>query len=128
MHDADNATAVLQRLADSGIHLAIDDFGTGYSSLAYLKQFPIDALKIDRSFIQNSTIDPDDAAIVTSIILLGHSLKLRVIAEGVERQAQLAFLRVLECDEAQGYLLSPPVSAEVFGRMLREGLPQATAA
>jgi len=109
MHDVDSAAAILRRLKAKGIHISIDDFGTGYSSLSYLKRFPIDSLKIDRSFIREINTNPDDAAISTSIILMGRSLKLRVIAEGVETRSQLAFLRVMQCDEAQGFLFSQPV-------------------
>ena len=112
MQDAKSTIETLRSLKDSGIHLSIDDFGTGYSSLSYLKRFPIDALKIDRSFIREVNTNPDDAAIATSIILMGHSLRLTVVAEGVEEESQLSFLRVLGCDEAQGYLFSPPTPPE----------------
>ncbi|MCC7014675.1 MAG: bifunctional diguanylate cyclase/phosphodiesterase [Planctomycetes bacterium] len=122
MRDANSAVATLARLKSAGVHLSIDDFGTGYSSLAYLKRFPIDALKIDQSFIRDSMTDPDDSAIVTSIILMARSLKLGVVAEGVETESQLSFLRVLQCDEAQGYLFSPPVPAEKARALLEGGL------
>lgn len=112
MHDLKDTINTLQRLKASGIYLSIDDFGTGYSSLSYLKGFPIDALKIDRSFVRDITANADDAAIATSIILMGRSLNMKVIAEGVETESQLAFLKVLQCDEIQGYLFSPPVPAE----------------
>ncbi len=118
MQNPEQARKALQRLKAEGIHLSIDDFGTGYSSLAYLKRFPIDALKIDQTFIRELTTNADDAAIATSIILLGRSLKLRVVAEGVETPSQLSFLRVMQCDEAQGYLFSPPVAAEEARRFL----------
>jgi diguanylate cyclase (GGDEF)-like protein/PAS domain S-box-containing protein len=111
LHKADATIATLRSLKEMGVHLAIDDFGTGYSSLSYLKRFPIDSLKIDQSFIREVTTNPEDAAITTSIILMGRSLRLRVVAEGVESHSQLAFLKVLECDEAQGYLFSRPVPA-----------------
>jgi EAL domain-containing protein (putative c-di-GMP-specific phosphodiesterase class I)/GGDEF domain-containing protein len=111
MDDKDAAIAVLRRLKQHGLHISIDDFGTGYSSLAYLKRFPIDALKIDQSFVRGISTNPDDAAIATSIILMGRSLKLNVIAEGVETKSQLAFLRVMQCNEAQGYFYSPPLPA-----------------
>ncbi len=119
MQNSRAAVETLRRLRSSGVHLSIDDFGTGYSSLAYLKRFPIQALKIDQSFIRESTSSPDDAAIVTSIILMARSLKMATIAEGVETNAQLAFLRVLQCDEAQGYLFSPPVPADQASEILR---------
>jgi diguanylate cyclase (GGDEF)-like protein len=108
----DTTIATLKNLKKMGVHLSIDDFGTGYSSLSYLKRFPIDSLKIDQSFIREVTTNPEDVAITTSIILMGRSLKLKVVAEGVESPSQLALLRVLECDEAQGYLFSRPVPAD----------------
>ena len=109
MDDPKATVSTLRQLKSSGIHLSIDDFGTGYSSLSYLKRFTIDALKIDRSFVKDITTDPDDAAISTAIILLGHSLRLTVVAEGVETESQLDFLRALKCNEVQGFLFSPPV-------------------
>ncbi len=108
----------LGALQELGLRLSIDDFGTGYSSLSYLKRFPIDTLKIDRSFIRDLTIDPDDAAIVSAIIVMAHSLKLEVIAEGVETREQLDFLRAKQCDAMQGYLFSKPVSTQELGRLL----------
>lgn len=128
MRDANSAVATLARLKSAGVHLSIDDFGTGYSSLAYLKRFPIDALKIDQSFIRDSTSDPDDSAIVTSIILMARSLKLGVVAEGVETESQLSLLRVLQCDEAQGYLFSPPVAADKARALLEGGVRRRRAA
>ena len=117
MNDPRSTIATLRRFKDAGIHLSIDDFGTGYSSLSYLKRFPIDALKIDRSFVREITTNPDDAAIATAIILMGHSLKLDVVAEGVETESQLSFLQILQCNEVQGFLISrpvPPEKAEYF--------------
>jgi EAL domain-containing protein (putative c-di-GMP-specific phosphodiesterase class I) len=121
MADVDRAIGILRELKALGVQLSIDDFGTGYSSLSYLKRFPIDVLKIDRSFVNDITTDPDDAAIVVSIISLAHSLRLQVIAEGVETEEQLAYLREHDCDQIQGYFFSPPVAAEAFVRMRKEG-------
>ena len=120
MTDVDHAIGILRQLKELGVHLSIDDFGTGYSSLSYLKRFPIDVLKIDKSFVRDITVDADDAAITVSIISLAHSLKLHVIAEGVETQEQLSYLRRHGCDEMQGYLFSPPVPAERFEELLKQ--------
>ena len=113
----------LQALRDSGARVALDDFGTGYSSLSYLRRFPIDALKIDRSFIQHIACGPDAAAIVTAVISMARSLKLRVVAEGVETLQELQFLQARECDEVQGYFFSRPLPAELFATLLATGLP-----
>ena len=118
MHDIEQVIAILQQIKSLGVKLSIDDFGTGYSSLSYLKRFPVDRLKIDQSFVRDITSDPDDAAIAQAVINLGHSLDLKVIAEGVETQEQLDFLRDHGCDEKQGYLISRPVPAEDFARLL----------
>jgi EAL domain-containing protein (putative c-di-GMP-specific phosphodiesterase class I) len=109
MDDLDTAASTMRALHCSGIRISIDDFGTGYSSLSHLKRFPINTVKIDRSFIRDITTDPDDAAIVGAIIAMAHNMELKVIAEGVETQQQLDFLRSLQCDEVQGFLFSPPV-------------------
>ncbi|GGY56369.1 EAL domain-containing protein [Pseudoduganella albidiflava] len=120
MSNAEETITMLQNLKELGIKISIDDFGTGYSSLAYLKRFPIDKLKIDIAFVREVTSNPDDAAIVLAIINMAHSMKLKVIAEGVEKDAQLAYLRRHDCDEMQGYFFSRPVPADDFELMLRE--------
>jgi diguanylate cyclase (GGDEF)-like protein/PAS domain S-box-containing protein len=121
MKDMEGTIATLKKLHEMGVCLSIDDFGTGYSSLSYLKRFPIHTLKIDQSFIRDITIDPNDAAIAATIIALGHNLKLKVIAEGVETAEQLALLREMKCDQIQGYYFSKPVPAEALEKLLREG-------
>jgi diguanylate cyclase (GGDEF)-like protein/PAS domain S-box-containing protein len=121
MSGAEQFISKLQALNAMGVQLSIDDFGTGYSSLSYLKRFPINTLKIDQSFVRDIVTDVDDAAITRSVISLGHSLNLKVIAEGVETDAQLAYLRRHGCDKMQGYLFSRPVPAMEFAQMLREG-------
>jgi diguanylate cyclase (GGDEF)-like protein len=119
MHNPQEAVRILEQLSAQGIHISVDDFGTGYSSLSYLKQFRLDTLKIDRSFVRDINSDADDAAIVRSVIALAHSLRLQVIAEGVETAEQLEYLRALGCDQYQGYLRSKPVPAAEFEAMLR---------
>lgn len=118
MGDADLAAQLLKDLAAMGIPLAMDDFGTGYSSLSYLKRFPLHTIKIDRSFVKDLIADSDDAEIVRTIITMGHSLRRRIVAEGVETAEQLSVLNDLECDEIQGYLVSPPVAPERIVEML----------
>ena len=122
MHNPADAALTLERLHAQGIHISVDDFGTGYSSLSYLKQFQLDTLKIDRTFVRDISSDPDDAAIVKSVIALAHSLRLKVIAEGVETNEQLEYLRVLGCDQYQGYLSSKPLPAEEFEVMMLNSL------
>jgi len=111
MQNVEFAASMLKRLKSMGINISIDDFGTGFSSLASLKRLPIDALKIDQSFVREANSDPDDGALVRAIITLGHNLRLKVVAEGVETEDQLRFLKKLGCDEIQGYLYSKPVPA-----------------
>ncbi len=118
MEHAQDTLEALHRLRSLGIRLSIDDFGTGYSSLAYLKRFPVDIVKIDRSFVRDVCEDADDAAIVTGIIALAHSLRLEVVAEGVETESQLQFLREKSCDLIQGYYLSVPIPADQFARFI----------
>jgi diguanylate cyclase (GGDEF)-like protein/PAS domain S-box-containing protein len=118
MHDPERTAGLLRQLRSHGVALAIDDFGTGYSSLAYLKCLPLSCLKLDRSFVMDIEHDPNDAAIGTATIQLAHSLGLAVVAEGVESQAQLAFLRELGCDTVQGYYISRPLAAEDCGHFL----------
>ncbi|MBI5753319.1 MAG: EAL domain-containing protein [Hydrogenophilales bacterium] len=121
MRDVEKTIITLKQLHEMGVKLSIDDFGTGYSSLSYLKRFPISTLKIDQSFVRDLERNPDDAAIVAAVISLGHSLKMSVIAEGVETEAQLAYLRHAGCDEMQGYFFSRPVGAPEVETMIREG-------
>ena len=126
MRDAEGAIELLQALRDTGVRIAIDDFGTGYSSLAYLKRFPIDCVKIDRSFIRDLPEDRADASITRSIIAMAHNMKLEVVAEGVETVPQLDFLRTHGCDEIQGFLFSGPLGIDAFERFLgrHAGQPQ----
>jgi len=120
MQQVEEVHTMLNRLADAGIGISMDDFGTGYSSLSYLKGLPIDTLKIDKSFVSDITADPDDAEIVATIIAMAHSLKLKVIAEGVETREQLDFLCAHACDAMQGYYFSKPLPADEIPRLLHE--------
>jgi len=119
MHNPEQSAATLQTLSAMGVHISIDDFGTGYSSLSYLRRFPLDKLKIDRSFIRDLMTNPDDVSIVRAIISLAHSLRLRVVAEGVETAEQLSFLRELGCDQYQGYFCSPAVAPDAFAALIQ---------
>ena len=122
MSDPEESVEILERLSRMGIVVSVDDFGTGYSSMSYLRRFPIDKLKIDRSFITNIMTSADDAAIVQAIISLAHSLRLSVVAEGVESAEQLAYLQKQGCDQYQGFYFSRPVDASAFADMLRAGV------
>jgi EAL domain-containing protein (putative c-di-GMP-specific phosphodiesterase class I) len=120
MHNPDRLIELLTDIKKLGVRLAIDDFGTGYSSLAQLKNFPIDTLKVDRSFIRNLPQDSDNQAITQAIITMGNNLSLTVVAEGVETQEQKDFLRGLICDEMQGFYFSKPIAPDQFAVLLRK--------
>ncbi|MEO8035836.1 MAG: EAL domain-containing protein [Acidobacteriota bacterium] len=120
MQNAENSIYSLRELKNIGVRIAMDDFGTGYSSLNYLKRFPIDTLKLDQSFVHDVTTDPRDAAIVSAVISMAHSLELEVVAEGVETEDQLAFLRKQKCDRIQGFLFSEPLPVEEMEALLLE--------
>ena len=124
MKHAETTESILRTLRARGVQLAVDDFGTGYSSLSYLRKFPIDALKIDQSFVRQITTSPDETTIVTAVISMGRSLKLRVVAEGVETPQELAFLQAHQCDEAQGYYFGRPMIAGQFARLLETGISE----
>ena len=121
MEDTKVSSTTLSDFKRMGFNISVDDFGTGYSSLGYLKRFPLDTLKIDQSFVRDITIDSDSAAIANSVIALARSLRLRVVAEGVETEEQLSMLRDQECDEIQGYLFSRPLPAQEFKKLLQSG-------
>jgi EAL domain-containing protein (putative c-di-GMP-specific phosphodiesterase class I) len=119
MKNPEDTLKTLKKLQDLGVRIAIDDFGTGYSSLSYLKRFPIDTLKIDRSFLLDIPDNFRDSEIVKAITAMAHSLNLSVIAEGVEKEQQAKYLLDIGCEKMQGYLFSPPVPANEFFKMLR---------
>jgi EAL domain-containing protein (putative c-di-GMP-specific phosphodiesterase class I) len=123
MEHAGRAIATMHELSALGVHLAVDDFGTGYSSLAYLKHFPVDTLKIDRSFVHGIDRDRSDTAIIGSIIALAGSLQLAVTAEGIETAEQLAELQALGCDQGQGYYLARPAREDVVSALLESAAP-----
>ena len=127
VHNVDRALKLLTAIKQLGVRLATDDFGTGYSSLGQLKNFPIDTLKVDRSFIRDLATDSEDKAITSAIIAMGKTLSLTVVAEGVETVEQQNFLREQACDEMQGYYFSKPVAAEEFATLLRSGRSPAPA-
>ncbi|RLA20077.1 MAG: hypothetical protein DRQ61_03430 [Gammaproteobacteria bacterium] len=122
MGDAHNATNVLKEIKSRGFSIAMDDFGTGYSSLAYLKRFPIDTIKIDRTFVRDITTDEDDAAIIDAILAIARQLKLKSVAEGIEEEEQLAYLLEKGCEIGQGYLFSKPVPVDEMANLLAKGL------
>jgi len=122
MKHAESTEATLKTLRARGVQLTVDDFGTGYSSLSYLRKFPIDALKIDQSFVRQITTTPDETTIVSAVIAMGRSLKLRVVAEGVETPEELAFLQAHNCDEAQGYYFSRALPSDRFAQLLETGI------
>src|SRR6185436_3645051 len=122
MGNVDRAARLLGAIKERGIRLAIDDFGTGYSSLAQIKRFPIDTLKVDRSFIRELQTDPEDRAITQAIISMGKTLSLTVVAEGVETEEQQTFLREHACDEMQGFYFSKPIGGDEFAGFLRQHL------
>jgi len=122
MARVESTAMILQALRERGVQLAVDDFGTGYSSLSYLQKFNVDVLKIDQSFVRQIRTAGDDAIIVTAVIAMARSLRLRVVAEGVDTREQLEFLRANHCDEAQGYYFSRPVSAHAFANLLKTGI------
>ncbi|MEZ5673100.1 MAG: EAL domain-containing protein [Thiotrichaceae bacterium] len=116
----DQCFAILSHLQDLGVHIAIDDFGTGYSSFSYLKRFPLNTLKIDRSFVKDICHNSDDAAITSAIIAMAHGLQLSVVAEGVENSEQIAFLHLRHCEVGQGFLFSRPQPAEQITKLLHQ--------
>ena len=126
MSDPEQSIAILEQLSTMGVLVSVDDFGTGYSSMSYLRRFPIDKLKIDRVFINEIVSSPEDASIVRAIVSLAHSLRLKVVAEGVETSAQLDFLKAAGCDEYQGYQFSHPLPAGDFERLIRGARAQDT--
>jgi EAL domain-containing protein (putative c-di-GMP-specific phosphodiesterase class I) len=119
MQGVERTLTTLHNLVTLGVGISIDDFGTGYSSLSYLKRFPIQKLKIDQSFVRDVTSDSNDATMVRTIILMAHSLKLHVIAEGVETEEQATYLRESGCERAQGYLFGRPMPADEFRKLIQ---------
>jgi diguanylate cyclase len=124
MSDAEESVHILEAISRMGVLVSVDDFGTGYSSMSYLRRFPIDKLKIDRCFVEQMATRPDDASIVGAIISLAHSLRLKVIAEGVETREQLQLLAKLGCDQYQGFYCSPAVLPAKFEELVREDLTE----
>ena len=128
MEDEEEASRSLRRLKGLGVRVSLDDFGTGYSSLSYVKRFPVDALKIDRSFVKDTTEDSEAEAITRAIVAMAHGLRLSVVAEGVETAAQERFLEGLGCDEFQGYRYAHPLPADEVALLLRDGIVVSSAA
>lgn len=128
MSDVKAATVVLRELRDLGLHLSVDDFGTGYASLTYLKRFPVEAIKVDRSFVDGLGVDADDSSIVEAVINLGKSLGLLVIAEGVETQLHLSRLASVGCDRGQGFLFGRPRPASLIDTVMSNPMTVTTAA
>jgi diguanylate cyclase len=126
MKHAASAATILQTLRESGIRVTVDDFGTGYSSLSYLRKFPLDSLKIDQSFVRQIGAGGDDSTIVKAVISMAQSLRLRVIAEGVETFEELVFLQACRCEEAQGFYFSRPLPPQQFAMLLQNGIPEST--
>lgn len=124
MKRVESTGGILKALKEHGVQVAVDDFGTGYSSLSYLRKLPIDALKIDQSFIRQITTSPDESSIVTAIISMARNMKLRIVAEGVETQQEMLFLQDHKCDEAQGYYFSRPLPAAEFAKLLASGVAE----
>jgi EAL domain-containing protein (putative c-di-GMP-specific phosphodiesterase class I) len=122
-HDR-SAASILQTLREKGVQISLDDFGTGYSSLSNLRKFPVDAIKIDQSFVSQIDTDGKDTALVAAVIAMARRLELRVVAEGVETREELEFLRAQNCDEAQGYYISRPVPPQQFAALLGSGIPE----
>ncbi|HLX02839.1 MAG TPA: EAL domain-containing protein, partial [Trinickia sp.] len=125
MRNADATAKRLRAIKDLGVRIAVDDFGTGYSSLGYLKRFPVDRLKIDRSFVSDIGASDDDETITSAIIALAHSLELQVIAEGVETSSQLDFLRERSCHEMQGFFFAKPMPRDAIPGLLQQGMATA---
>jgi EAL domain-containing protein (putative c-di-GMP-specific phosphodiesterase class I) len=123
MSEPEESVTILKQLSQMGVLVSVDDFGTGYSSMSYLRRLPVDNLKIDREFINEIVSRPDDASIVRAIVSLAHSLRLKVVAEGVETVEQLEFLKALGCDQYQGYYFSPAVPAQDFAALLERSAP-----
>jgi EAL domain-containing protein (putative c-di-GMP-specific phosphodiesterase class I) len=124
MKHAESSASILVSLRQLGVKVAVDDFGTGYSSLSYLRKFPLDALKIDQSFVRQISTSPEETTIVRAIISMGRSLNLRIIAEGVETVEELDFLKLHQCEEAQGYYFSRPVPPAKFAELLSDCPPE----